>query len=87
MLTHGDFCLPNLLTDGKRLTGMIDVGDCGIADRYKDLALGWRSLKHNTDGHYGLFYPDVDPDDLFRAVGILKDEEKLRYYLLLDELF
>ena len=87
VLTHGDFCLPNLLTDGKRLTGMIDVGDCGIADRYKDLAIGWRSLKHNTDGHYGLFYPAVDPDDLFRAVGIPKDEEKLRYYLLLDELF
>ena len=86
VLTHGDFCLPNLFTDGRRFTGMIDLGDCGIADPWRDLSLGWRSLKHNSDGHYGT-YPDIDPDDLFRAAGIPKDEERLRYYLLLDELF
>lgn len=86
VLTHGDFCLPNLFTDGKRFTGYIDLGDAGIGDRWMDLALGWRSLKHNSDGHYGKRYP-IDPDDLFCAVGIPKDEEKLRYYLLLDELF
>ena len=85
-LTHGDFCLPNILTENGHISGMIDVGDCGAADRWRDLALGWRSLKHNSDGHYGT-YPAVDPDDLFRALGIPKDEEKLRYYLLLDELF
>ncbi len=84
--THGDFCLPNLFTDGERFTGFIDVGNAGIFDRWTDLALGWRSLKHNSDGHYGKIYPDVDPDDLFRACGIPKDEEKLRYYILLDEL-
>ena len=53
VLTHGDFCLPNLFTDGKRFTGFIDVGNAGIGDRWMDLALGWRSLKHNSDGHYG----------------------------------
>ena len=86
-LTHGDFCLPNLFTDGKRFTGMIDLGDCGIADPWRDISLGWRSLKHNSDGHFGSVYSEIDPDDLFRAIGIPKDEEKLRYYLLLDELF
>ena len=85
-LTHGDFCLPNLFTDGKRFTGMIDLGDCGIADPWRDISLGWRSLKHNSDGHFGSVYSEIDPDDLFRAIGIPKDEEKLRYYLLLDEL-
>ena len=86
MVTHGDFCLPNLFTDGKRFTGFIDVGKTGAGDRWTDLALGWRSLKHNSDGHYGKVYPDINPDDLFRAAGIEKDEEKLRYYILLDEL-
>ncbi|MBQ6232543.1 MAG: aminoglycoside 3'-phosphotransferase [Clostridia bacterium] len=86
VLTHGDFCLPNLFTDGKRFTGFIDVGNAGIGDRWMDLALGWRSLKHNSDGHYGHVYPNIDPDDLFRAAGVPKDEEKLRYYILLDEL-
>ena len=86
VVTHGDFCLPNLFTDGKRFTGMIDVGNVGAGDRWMDLALGWRSLKHNSDGHYGKTYPNIDPDDLFRATGVEKDEEKLRYYILLDEL-
>ena len=86
VLTHGDFCLPNLFTDGKRFTGFIDVGNVGAGDRWMDLALGWRSLKHNSDGHYGKVYPNIDPDDLFRAAGVQKDEEKLRYYILLDEL-
>ena len=86
VLSHGDFCLPNLFTDGERFTGFIDVGRVGAGDRWMDLALGWRSLKHNSDGHYGS-YPSIDPDDLFRAAGIPKDPERLRYYLLLDELF
>ncbi len=86
VVTHGDFCLPNLFTDGKRFTGFIDVGNLGAGDRWMDLALGWRSLKHNSDGHYGKVYPNIDPDDLFRAAGVPKDEEKLRYYILLDEL-
>ena len=86
VVTHGDFCLPNLFTDGKRFTGFIDVGNAGAGDRWMDLALGWRSLKHNSDGHYGKTYPNIDPDDLFRAAGVPKDEEKLRYYILLDEL-
>ncbi len=85
-VTHGDFCLPNMFTDGKRFTGFIDVGKAGINDRWMDLALGWRSLKHNSDGRYGKVYPQIDPDDLFRAAGVPKDEGKLRYYILLDEL-
>lgn len=86
VVTHGDFCLPNLFTDGKRFTGFIDVGNVGAGDRWMDLALGWRSLKHNSDGHYGKVYPAINPDDLFRAAGVDRDEEKLRYYILFDEL-
>ena len=86
VVMHGDFCLPNLFTDGTRFTGFIDVGNVGAGDRWMDLALGWRSLKHNSDGHYGKTYPEINPDDLFRAAGGEKDEEKLRYYILLDEL-
>ena len=87
VVIHGDFCLPNLFTDGKRFAGFIDVGKAGAGDRWADLALGWRSLKHNSDGHYGKVYPDINPDDLFRAAGVPKDEEKLRYYILLDEFY
>ena len=84
VLSHGDFCLPNLFTDGTGLTGLIDCGNFAVADRWQDIALGWRSLKHNSDGRYGS-YPEVHPDDLFRALGMPADREKLRYYILLDE--
>lgn len=30
---------------------------------------------------------DFDPDMLFEALGMDKNEEKLRYYILLEELF
>ena len=85
-LTHGDFCLPNVLTDGRGVSGMIDLGGCGIADPWRDLAMGWWSLKHNSNGHFGIRRPQIDPDDLFRAAGIRKDADKLKYYLLLKEL-
>ena len=64
------------------------LGDTGIGDKWRDIALCYRSLKHNFDGSYGgKVYPDFDPDMLFEALEIEPDWEKLRYYILLDELF
>lgn len=87
VLSHGDYCLPNLFTDGRGLSGMIDLGGCGLSDPWRDLSLGWWSLKYNSDGHFGRVWPGIDPDDLFRAAGVPLDRERLRYYLLLKELF
>ena len=70
------------------MAGFIDLGDCGIGDKWRDIALLYRSLKHNFDGTYGgKDYPDFHPDRLFDAMGIEPDREKLDYYILLDELF
>ena len=86
--THGDFCLPNVFLGDGRVAGLIDWGRAGVCDRWQDIALCWRSLRHNAEGAYGgSVYLDVNPDSLFDALGIVRDEEKLRYYLLLDELF
>lgn len=88
VFSHGDFCLPNvLLTDGE-VSGFIDLGDAGVGDRWRDIALCYRSLKHNFDGTFGgKVYEDFNPDMLFEALGIEPDWEKLNYYILLDELF
>ena len=88
VLSHGDFCLPNLFIENGHVSGLIDLGETGVGDRWRDIALCWRSLKHNFDGTYGgKVYPDFDPDLLFDALGIEPDREKLRFSLLLDELF
>ncbi len=89
MFTHGDCCLPNLLADENGLSGYIDLGKAGIADRWQDIALCIRSISHNLDGRYshGKRFGSFVPQDLLDRLGIPMDEEKYRYYLLLDELF
>ena len=92
VLSHGDYCLPNLFGDGDQVTGYIDLGKTGIADKWCDIALCYRSLSHNHSGKYNAnYHPDKDsrPDDLllFRELGIEPDWDKINYYILLDELF
>ncbi|MBQ7052666.1 MAG: aminoglycoside 3'-phosphotransferase [Clostridia bacterium] len=87
VFSHGDFCLPNIFFDQGRLTGLIDLGRAGAADPWQDIALCCRSLLHNADGRYGVRYDGFSQQLLFDALGLKPDDEKMRYYLLLDELF
>ena len=77
VVCHGDLCTPNVLLDPESLvvTGLIDVGRLGVADRYNDLALAARSL---GPAHAGQF---------FEAYGEEPDPERLEFYQLLDEFF
>ena len=47
VLTHGDYCLPNVLLDLDDTAGLIDVGGLLLADRHRDLAMAVRSLRYN----------------------------------------
>lgn len=88
VLSHGDFCLPNIFIRDGKLSGLIDLGNTGSGDKWMDIALCYRSLKHNADGTWGSkVYPDIRPEVLFEELGIEPDWEKIRYYILLDELF
>lgn len=79
VVTHGDFSLENILLHEGKVAGCLDVGRAGIADRYQDLAIAWRALG------------ELDPVLQQRFVeqyGLLDiDQGKLRFHLLLDELF
>lgn len=87
VMSHGDFCLPNIYIQDGKFT-FIDLGRTGIADKWCDIALCYRSLLHNYSGKYGgKVYPDYDPNMLFDKLGLAPDWEKIRYYILLDELF
>lgn len=89
VLSHGDYCLPNIFGNGDELCGCIDLGRTGIADKWCDIALCYRSLSHNFSGAYHgrQAYEGYDDRLLFRELGIEPDWEKIRYYILLDELF
>lgn len=88
VLSHGDYCLPNLFGTGDHVTGFIDLGKTGIADMWCDIALCWRSLSHNYSGKYAQgSCSSFDENMLFDELGIEPDWEKIRYYILLDELF
>lgn len=87
VFSHGDFCLPNIFLSGHTVAGFVDWGAAGAADRYQDIALCCRSFKYNMEGVYGGGkYGDFAPELLFEKLALKPDEEKLRYYILLDEL-
>lgn len=88
VLSHGDFCLPNIFVQDGKLAGFIDLGRCGVADKWKDIAICYRSLLHNFSGVYdGKVYEGFQSEMLFEALGIEPDWDKIKYYILLDELF
>jgi aminoglycoside phosphotransferase len=86
VVCHGDACLPNFLADPETLeiTGMIDVGRLGVADRHLDLALATRSA---SDLSLNPAYGPVAADALLAAYGRPADPWRLEFYRLLDEFF
>jgi kanamycin kinase len=82
VFTHGDYCLPNVLIDpaARQISGYIDWGRAGVADRYQDLAIGARSVRYNLGAEW-------EPRFL-AAYGLdTLDLERLAWYETLDELF
>lgn len=79
VVTHGDFSLDNILIAGGAVTGCIDVGRAGLADRYQDIAILWNCL--------GEFSADLQSRLLVALGEGAGDRERIDFHLLLDELF
>lgn len=76
VLIHGDYCLPNIiLLKNYSLSGFIDLGNGGVANRHIDLFWGAWSLFYNlkTDEYRGRFFDAYGRDKidplLLRAVA------------------
>lgn len=67
VVSHGDFCLPNIMIESSDLVQIIDLGDAGLYDRYVDVYWAMWSLRFNKLGAqipsflraYGLLKPDL----------------------------
>lgn len=79
VFSHGDVSLPNLFTNNGEFTGFIDVGECGIADKWFDIAIAVKTIKRN--------YGDEAVLEFYKQLEIEPDTFKIDYYLLLMELY
>ena len=70
--SHGDTSLPNIFVQDNSFSGCIDVGECGIADKWFDLAICEKSIKRN----YGEDYISK----FYKELNIIPDRNKLDYY-------
>ncbi len=75
VLIHGDYCLPNIMLDGWRFSGFIDLGNAGVGDRHIDLFWGawtlWFNLKTDSyrDRFYDAYGRDVIDTEMIRVVA------------------
>jgi kanamycin kinase len=79
VVCHGDYCFPNvLLDDAGAVTGYVDLGELGVADRWCDIAVGAWSVTWNVGpGWEELFYD---------AYGVQPDADRITFYRLLYDL-
>ena len=70
--------MPNIVFDGDRLSGFVDVGALGIADRWRDLAVALWTIERNIGPGW---------NDLFlQTYGVTPDASRQAFYLLSYEL-
>ena len=85
VFSHGDYCMPNIFCDGRKMTGIIDIGYSGVADKWVDIEKGLWSMWANTTGQFGGKKREFDRQKLFNALKIEPDDDRLNYYCLLSE--
>lgn len=77
--SHGDISLPNIFALENALSGFIDVGESGVAEKWFDIALVVRSIKRN--------YGESSVKEFYKQLGIEENQNKVNYYLLMMELY
>jgi kanamycin kinase len=78
VVCHGDFCPPNVLLQGGRVTGYVDLGELGAADRWWDVAVGAWSVGWN-------FGKELEPL-FYESYGVIPDPGRIRFFRLLYDL-
>ena len=77
-LIHGDFCLPNVMLNDWKLSGFIDLGNGGVADKHIDLYWGAWTLNFNlgTEKYRDVFFDAYGRDaidfDILDSIGAVE---------------
>lgn len=80
VFTHGDYCLPNVMIQQGKLSGVIDWGIAGVADPHRDFMALVESIEFNLGSSCARRF--------FDAYGCPEpDQDRIRYYRLLDQFF
>ncbi len=75
VVCHGDYCFPNALLQADEVTGFVDLGELGVADRWWDLAVATWSVVWNVGAaHERLF---------LETYGVAPNPARTRFYRLL----
>ncbi|MFD5574381.1 APH(3'') family aminoglycoside O-phosphotransferase [Streptomyces cadmiisoli] len=85
VVCHGDLCLPNIMLNPQTLdvSGFIDLGRLGQADRYADLAVLLTNARETWTDEEQAQAADVAFAERY---GIALDHDRLRFYRHLDPL-
>ncbi|WP_199624865.1 aminoglycoside 3'-phosphotransferase [Paenibacillus alkalitolerans] len=77
VFTHGDYSMPNIMISDGRISGFIDLGNCGISDRYYDLAVAEKSIVLN----YGSEFIDM----FYKYYGMNGvDRQRIRFFQIIE---
>ncbi|MSQ31639.1 MAG: aminoglycoside 3'-phosphotransferase [Dehalococcoidia bacterium] len=77
VFTHGDYSIPNVMINRGRISGFVDWGRAGIADRYRDIALALKSIQRNLGPgleqvflqEYGIVSPDLKKIEFYKLIN------------------
>jgi aminoglycoside phosphotransferase len=78
VICHGDYCPPNVFLADGRVVGYLDVGEAGLGERWRDLAVATWSITWTLGpGH---------EDRFLEAYGAAWDRRRSAFYRLLFDL-
>lgn len=81
VFSHGDFGDSNIFIKNDQISGFIDLGRSGKADFWYDIAFCVRSIQNDLGSEKEYL------DQFFKLIEVEPDWEKIKYYILLDEMF
>jgi aminoglycoside phosphotransferase len=83
VVTHGDYCLPNVFVDPRtlRFTGVLDLSRLGLGDPYVDVAVMTQSLSGDLNPQYGGPTAAIEFTTIY---GADPNDERIPHYIALD---